>query len=801
MQTRANKQREHALPTTTGHPTADEHSQNSSRELAVPQQPRADEAGASLAVQQSCEPTLRTDRDSALNGDAQTEGEWRMVLRDASGAVVLYSEPRAELAVWRPADQSNSPVAQTRVTIEDSAVPSSGHSPPAFMRTTTLDELHRQRQQRMLRSAGDGSACRECGRALPRHHDQSFLEGEDAFFGPPSELERLDLGSPVKPDGNGGNSISLDMEKRYFELLETLRPRFPVSQVAHERRPSLAWTTPDHEQLGHETELQRKSSSRLRETSLNDGYYKNFFREIRKLGRGGFGSVYLCQHELDGEALGTYAVKKIPVGDNHEWLVKVLREVRALEAVKHPNVVDYKHSWLEKDQPTPFGPSDVPCCFILMEYADRGNLADLIFRHGRTLTDDEVVDFFLQIALGLQHLHHAGVIYHDLKPENVLIKTAMDSITRTQFSRLLLSDFGTSALFNSEAVLARRSGASGTLQWMAPEVICKLRSSANFEASFEWDQKADIWALGACLFAMSFGVAPFPTTRGIDQSGDAVMVDAEEDVVARICTSDRVQAPNYPERPEALRNLIYRLMDPDPDQRPYIDEVLEIPYLNRASRNRPGFVGRSSEMGGNPRQSGKDEQRLVIRSHGKDLTTRSPDFASRTAPLRLGIAEPGIRREVNRHSKKVIQLAQNRGVFAQRQTYDTEYSPTIRPSTGRRRTIRWVLWTFVWMARSLLMDWLVGAERRKVSSVESSCALLSVLLWRMDTWSLKRNTGAAWWLSCQIALIVLAGSWSWSLDSSFDREAGSQSFRISLLMSILQAFLLIEHARSERSDE
>lgn len=51
----------------------------------------------------------------------------------------------------------------------------------------------------------------------------------------------------------------------------------------------------------------------------------------------------------------------------------VCREVRAVEGVRHPNVVAYKHSWLEYCKVADFGP-EVPCLFMLMEFANLGNL-------------------------------------------------------------------------------------------------------------------------------------------------------------------------------------------------------------------------------------------------------------------------------------------------------------------------------------------------------------------------------------------------------------------------------------------
>jgi len=115
---------------------------------------------------------------------------------------------------------------------------------------------------------------------------------------------------------------------------------------------------------------QTSSSSPLSMDSLNSGYYKRFFVQDRKIGSGGYGAVFLCRHVINSIELGWFAVKKVPVGDNEPWLSKVLQEVKALERLKkHPNIVNYQHSWLEFDKCADFGP-EIPCLFILMEYAN-----------------------------------------------------------------------------------------------------------------------------------------------------------------------------------------------------------------------------------------------------------------------------------------------------------------------------------------------------------------------------------------------------------------------------------------------
>lgn len=57
--------------------------------------------------------------------------------------------------------------------------------------------------------------------------------------------------------------------------------------------------------------------------------------------------IELMVHLDANQCLGTYAVKKIAVGRSKAYLVKMLREVRLLEALRHPNIIPYHHSWVD----------------------------------------------------------------------------------------------------------------------------------------------------------------------------------------------------------------------------------------------------------------------------------------------------------------------------------------------------------------------------------------------------------------------------------------------------------------------
>lgn len=115
----------------------------------------------------------------------------------------------------------------------------------------------------------------------------------------------LDVGLPDPP--MEPPSPTYPRASNYFHLLaqssSVSRPRTPSSTNGNEDEPTFSTG------------------------NMAEGYFDTFFKEEKKLGMGANGSVFLCQHLLDGNALGRFAVKKIAVGSSHDYLVKILDEV------------------------------------------------------------------------------------------------------------------------------------------------------------------------------------------------------------------------------------------------------------------------------------------------------------------------------------------------------------------------------------------------------------------------------------------------------------------------------------------
>ncbi|KAL3473575.1 kinase-like domain-containing protein [Aspergillus californicus] len=380
------------------------------------------------------------------------------------------------------------------------------------------------------------------------------------------------------------NSLPGPIESTASPSLPGRRFGQPVLANAPSTGPNFARIQAGHRiQTGHEHGHGHGISS----TAFSPDYFKKFFVEESILGKGGKGVVLLVKHVLDGVSLGQYACKRVPVGDDHEWLEKVLVEVQLLQHLSHQNLVSYRHVWLENAKITTFGPS-VPCAFILQQYCNAGDLHNYIcasmqtsttprdlkerlrrrpkggletpdLREPRKLHFDEIYSFFKDITSGLRYLHANGYIHRDLKPNNCLLHQTSDGI------RVLVSDFGEVQAQNATRL---STGATGTVSYCAPEVLRREYPGGPF-GNFSY--KSDIFSLGMILYFLCFAQLPYQNADLIhEEREDLDQLRAEIANWAGFDERRRIR----PDLPEQLYSFLWRLLSVDPDLRPSADDVL-----------------------------------------------------------------------------------------------------------------------------------------------------------------------------------------------------------------------------------
>jgi serine/threonine protein kinase len=326
-------------------------------------------------------------------------------------------------------------------------------------------------------------------------------------------------------------------------------------------------------------------------TAFSQNYFKNFFVEERELGRGNKGVVLLVKHVLDGVSLGHFALKRIPVGDNHRWLEKVLVEVQLLQHLSHQNLVSYRHVWLEEMQITTFGPP-VPCAFILQQYCNAGDLHNYIFGElknttatnteklkqrlksrsksaskpppdvprPRKLQFEEIYAFFKDIASGLNHLHIHNYIHRDLKPNNCLLHSNGKEL------RVLVSDFGE---VQSEDQMRQSTGATGTISYCSPEV---LRRDPVTGRLGNFTTKSDIFSLGMILHFLCFAKLPYRNADSLNDENEDI--DLLRDEIIGWSGLEDLKSVR-PDLPEELYKFLRRLLSLDPSKRPTAEDILQ----------------------------------------------------------------------------------------------------------------------------------------------------------------------------------------------------------------------------------
>lgn len=364
----------------------------------------------------------------------------------------------------------------------------------------------------------------------------------------------------------------------------------------------------DAEFMSSTSSVQEGVGSRIRRESFSPNYFSTFFIEEAELGRGGKGVVLLVRHEIDGCHLGHFACKRVPVGDDHAWLEKVLVEVELLAKLSHPNLVSYRHVWLEDVQLTRFGPS-VACAFILQQYCNAGDLLQYVvgdqpkettkeelkaqmrrrskghseqrpqglFSAQRQLQFEEIYSLFKDITSGLSYLHAANYIHRDLKPSNCLLHREGSHLT------CLISDFGE---VQPEHAVRKSTGSTGTISYCAPEVL-KKESTGRYG---NFTTKSDIFSLGMILYFLCFGRLPYHSANTVHEELEDIDLLRAEITDWKGFQDERRERPDLPSK---LYQLLKRLLALNPQERPSANEVLSAMKTDATLDGVPR-VGRSS---------------------------------------------------------------------------------------------------------------------------------------------------------------------------------------------------------------
>ncbi|CAL0312376.1 unnamed protein product [Lupinus luteus] len=293
---------------------------------------------------------------------------------------------------------------------------------------------------------------------------------------------------------------------------------------------------------------------------------------LEVVGKGSYGVVGSAVDIHTGEKV---AIKKInDVFEHVSDATRILREIKLLRLLRHPDIVEIKHIMLP---PSRREFRDIYVVFELME-------SDLhqVIKANDDLTPEHHQFFLYQLLRGLKYIHTANVFHRDLKPKNILVNADC---------KLKICDFGLARVsFNDAPSAIFWTDYVATRWYRAPELCGSFFS--------KYTPAIDIWSIG-CIFAEMLSGKPLFRGKNVvhqlDLMTDLLGTPPAESIARirnekakRYLSSMRKKQPvplsqKFPKADPLALSLLERLLAFDPKDRPSAEEALADPYFNGLS--------------------------------------------------------------------------------------------------------------------------------------------------------------------------------------------------------------------------
>ncbi|KAK4432230.1 CBL-interacting serine/threonine-protein kinase [Sesamum alatum] len=358
-------------------------------------------------------------------------------------------------------------------------------------------------------------------------------------------------------------------------------------------------------EVGHPPPPLTAVAGASRDEVLSPNLFKKY--ELgRLLGCGAFAKVYHARDLRTGQSVAIKSISKQRILRGN-LAAHVKREIVIMRKLRHPHIVRLHEVLATKTK-----------IYFVMEYAKGGELFAKIAKS--RFSEDLSRKYFQQLISAVEYCHSHGVFHRDLKPENLLLDENWE---------LKVTDFGLSAVTDQIRPDGLLHTVCGTPAYVAPEILAKK----GYDGA-----KVDVWSCGIILYVLNAGYLPFNDTNLM--------------AMYRKIYKGEFRCPKWTS-PE-LKRFLTRVLDPNPDTRITVHEILNDPWFKKGYKEIKQPVEREFEF----KESGEEARYLnafdlISYSSGADLSglfSNSGDrvswemFVSAASPERIikrieGLAE------------------------------------------------------------------------------------------------------------------------------------------------------------------
>jgi len=272
----------------------------------------------------------------------------------------------------------------------------------------------------------------------------------------------------------------------------------------------------------------------------NFGNPDKYYKKLRNLGSGSYGTVYLAKNNLKENLVAIKVIEKVPSNIIDDMEIK--NEINILKSLSHPNIVKIYEFF---DTAVDY--------YIVTEYCKKGELFEYI---NNKYSERQLAVLFYQVFSGLCYLHEKKILHRDLKLENLMISEIEKDInTGEEYFWMKIIDFGTAKIFERKK---KEKEIIGSSYYIAPEVLKK-----------NYNEKCDTWSVGVILYMTLTGVPPFDG-------------ETDEDIIHRIKIGKYSKTnKRFLEHSPEVIDLVNSLLERNIDKRLSAKQALEHQWFKK----------------------------------------------------------------------------------------------------------------------------------------------------------------------------------------------------------------------------